>query len=102
MDISLCFIISCKVYKNYKSHLLFYVNNIKAFYPEAIILLVDNNSLYGKEFYKQFQDIKNVICLENTNESKFEVGAYNFGIEYIINNNLHFDYYVFTQDTMVL
>jgi hypothetical protein len=40
--------------------------------------------------------------LENTSESKFELGAYKFATEYIKNNNIKVDYYVCTQDTFVL
>ena len=99
---SLCFFIACKVVKNYISYLPKYINNIKTFYPDALILLIDNNSVDGPEFYKQFQNIKNVICLENTSESKFEQGAYNFGTKYIINNNLKYDYYICIQDTFIM
>jgi len=98
----LCFIIACKVYKNYKSYIPFYINNILSFYPDSSIILVDNNSKYGEEYYKQFNNNPNVIILNNDSESKFEVGAYNYGIKYIINNNLIYNYYIFTQDTMVL
>lgn len=101
-DTRVCFIIACKVYRNYKSFLSTYINNINSFYSNALILLIDNNSKYAKEFYKQFETIQNVVVLENTSESKFEVGAYNFGIQYIIDNNLSFDYFVCSQDTMVL
>lgn len=99
---SVCFIIACKVYKNYKSYIPFYVKNIKSFYKDYKIILVDNNSKYGKDFFKQFDDDSNIIVLENLSESKFEVGAYNYAIEYIKKNNLIYEYYVFTQDTMVL
>jgi hypothetical protein len=95
----LCFIIACKVYKYYTSYLSEYIKNINIFYPSAFILLVDNNSLYGKEFYKQFDGINNLKIIENISDSKFEQGAYNFGAKYIIDNNLKFEYYICTQDT---
>jgi len=100
-NIKICFIISCKINKNYKSYLSFYVNNINTYYSNAKIILVDNNSKH-KDIYKEFDENKNIIILENTSDSKFELGAYNFAIEYIITNNLSFDYYICTQDTMVL
>ena len=40
----LCFIISHKYYKSYKSFIKYYVDNIKKFYPNSFILIVDNNS----------------------------------------------------------
>ena len=97
---SLCFIIACKVYKNYPSYLEFYVSNIQEYYPSALIILVDNNSSY-KEYFNIFKDTS-VIVIENTSESKFEVGAYKFATEYIKKNNIKVDYYVCTQDTFVL
>lgn len=98
---SLCFIIACKVYRSYESYIPLYVSNIKEYYPEALILLVDNNSSYT-EFYNQFSSMKNVLVLENTSEGKFELGAYKFATEYIKSNNLKFDYYLCSQDTFVL
>lgn len=98
---SLCFIIACKVYRSYDSYIPFYVSKIKEYYPEAMIILVDNNSDYS-ELYTQFSSMNNLIVLENTSESKFELGAYKFATEYIKNNNLKFDYYVCSQDTFVL
>ena len=98
---SLCFIIACKVYRTHVSYIPFYISKIKEYYPEALIILVDNNSVY-KEFYQQFEGVKNIILLENTSDSKFELGAYKFATYYIHFNNLLYDYYVCTQDTFVL
>lgn len=97
----LCFIITCKVYHNYTSYLTMYVNNIINFYNDSLIILVDNNSDYS-EYFNQFRNIKNVVILENISEQKFEIGANNFAINYIINNNLIFDYYICTGDTFIL
>jgi hypothetical protein len=97
----LCFIIGCKQYKNYTSYLSFYISNIKKYYPSAFIILVDNNSNY-KEVYDSFKDMENIILLENTSDSKFEIGAYMYATEYIQSNNLIFDYYICTQDTFIL
>ena len=83
----LCFIIACKVYKNYKSYLPFTIKNINEFYPNSTIILVDNNSKYS-EYYNIFKNEQNIILLENTSSCKFELGAYNFATKYIIDNNL--------------
>ena len=98
---SLCFIIACKLYRQYPIYLEHYVSNIQKFYPSALTILVDNNSSYN-EYYERFMDMKNVVCIENTSESKFELGAYKFATEYIKQNTLNFDYYVCTQDTFIL
>jgi len=98
---SLCFVIACKVYRTHISYIPFYVSKIKEYYPGALIILVDNNSVY-KEFYDQFKGIENLVLLENTSESKFELGAYKFATNYIHANNYIFDYYICTQDTFVL
>ena len=97
----LCFIIACKVYKNYKSYLPFTIKNINEFYPNSTIILVDNNSKYS-EYYNIFKNEQNIILLENTSSCKFELGAYNFATKYIIDNNLYFDYYACIQDNVVL
>jgi len=51
-----------------------------------------------------FENYKNVIIITNNDECKFEIGAYNVGIKYLIANNLieNYHYYVFTQDNFVL
>jgi len=101
-NLKLCFIIASKVYKDQITLLPSYMLNILTFYPSATIIVVDNNSKYGPIFYKQFEDFKNIIILENTSPSKFEVGAYNYAAKYIFENNLYFDYYICTQDSLVL
>jgi hypothetical protein len=98
---SLCFIIACKCYKTYDSYIPFYVSNINEYYPDAKIILVDNNSVY-KDPLLAVKDNPSVTILENTSPSKFELGAYNFAAEYILQNNLEYDYYICTQDTFVL
>lgn len=100
-DPSLCFIIACKQYAHYPSYLEFYVDNINRFYPTAKIILVDNNSTYT-EIFTRLQQKPNVTVLINTSIGKFEIGAYKFATEYIIQNNLTYDYYICTQDTFVL
>jgi hypothetical protein len=100
----LCFIISHKYYRGYESYLTHYIDNINKFYKNTYILVIDNNSTYIEDIYIQLKKYNNVKLLINDSDSKFEVGAYTYGINYIINNNLVnlFDYYIFTQDTMVL
>ena len=44
----------------------------------------------------------NVTIIPNNTNCKYELGAYKVGINYVINNNLSFDYYIFTQDTLII
>lgn len=98
---SVCFVIANKYYRNYPSHLNHYVNNIIKFYKNSFVLIVDNNSKYISDFKFEYD---NVVLLDNTSECKFELGAYKFGIKYLIENNMisKYNYYVFAQDTFVL
>jgi len=98
--LKLCFIIACKVFKESKIYIDIVITNINLFYPDSTIILVDNNSNY-KEYFDQFKSMKNVIILENTSDSKFELGAYNFAISYIIDKKLKFNYYTLLQDVMI-
>jgi DNA-binding XRE family transcriptional regulator len=98
--LTLCFIIACRVSKNHKTYINYTIENINNFYPNSTIILVDNNSIYS-EYFNQFKGMKNLIYLLNTSESKYELGAYNFAIEYIKKNNLHFNYYTFLQDLLI-
>jgi hypothetical protein len=102
-NFKLCFIIACKVYKTFPSFIDTTIKNINTFYPKSTIILVDNNST-NKEYFNQFKNVKNVkkvIIIENTSDSKFELGAYNYAIKYLINNKLKFDYYTLLQDTVI-
>jgi len=100
----LCFIIAHRYYRNYKSYMKFYVENINKFYKNSLIIIVDNNSKYFDDIKKLLNNYENIIFLINNSECKFEIGAYNVGINYIINNNLieKYNYYIFSQDTFVL
>jgi hypothetical protein len=100
-ELNLCFIIACKIYNNYKCYLPFYVSKIKEYYPNALTILVDNNSK-NPEIFKTLKNQENVIVIENTSDSKFEVGAYKIATEYIKINNLKYNYYICTQDTFIL
>ena len=100
-DNKVCFIIALKYYRNYPTHIKEYVDSINKFYNNSFILIVDNNSTYIEDIKFEYN---NVIIITNTSDSKFEMGAYNFGINYIIENNLtdNYEYYIFTQDTFIL
>jgi hypothetical protein len=103
---SICFIISCKYYRNYTSYIKFYIDNIINFYTNYLIIIIDNNSININDLVLLFNHInyKNIIILTNNIECKFEIGAYKIGIMYLFKNNLinNYDYYVFTQDNFVL
>jgi hypothetical protein len=99
------FIIAHKYYRTYKSYIKYYVDNIQKFYGDRVyIVIVDNQSKYLDDIIKIFENYERVTILINTSECKFEQGAYNIGIKYILENNLFeiFDYYVCTQDTFIL
>jgi hypothetical protein len=100
----ICFIIATKYNRNYKSYLKFYVDNIQKFYKDSYILIIDNNSKYVNDIILLFQEYNNLKIIINNSDCKFEIGAYNEGIRYILNNNLleKYDYYVFSQDNFVL
>lgn len=100
---NLCFIIAHKYYRSYVNYTNEYVKNIKTFYPNAKIIIVDNNSTHVNPC---FEDLKKngVIILENDNQCKFELGAYKVAINYLNQNNLikEKSYFIFTQDNFVL
>jgi len=101
---NLCFIIAHKYCRNYKIYIKYYIDNINKFYNNSLVIIVDNNSKYIDDIKILLNDYKNVLLLTNNTESKFEPGAYNVGINYIINNNLleNYDYYIFTHDNFIL
>jgi hypothetical protein len=98
------FVIAHKYYRGYESYLKHYLNNIHSFYKNSYALIVDNNSSYIEDVKEQIKDIENTELIINDSSQKFELGAYNYGIQYLINKNMinDFDYFVFTQDTFVL
>jgi len=105
-DYKVCFMIANKYIRNYPSFIDHYVENIQNCYKNSLILIIDNNSDNFEDInirLKKYEN-NNLVIITNTSESKFELGAYKFGINYIINNNLlsKYDYYIFTQDTFVL
>jgi len=102
----ICFIIANKYIKGYVSFVDYYIENINKFYKDCLILIVDNNSVYFDEFSEKIKNVinNNTVVLINNGECKFELGAYKFGMKYLIQNNLldKYDYYICTQDTFVL
>jgi len=98
------FIIAHKYYRGYESYVEYYINNIKKFYKESLIIIVDNNSTYVEDIFSNLRKYDNVVLLENNIDCKFEIGAYRVGLKYIIDNNLlnKYSYVVLTQDTFVI
>jgi rRNA-processing protein FCF1 len=99
------FIIAQKYYRGHVSYVKHYVENILEFYGENCkIIIVDNNSNYPEDIWETLPKNKNIILLTNDIECKFELGAYQVGINYVIENNLldHYDYYVCTQDNFII
>ena len=100
------FVIAHKYYRGYPSYIKYYITNIQKFYKNSYILIVDNNSTYLEDIQESLKDIDNtnIQLIVNDSSQKFELGAYNYGIQYLINNDLvnSFDYVVFAQDTFVL
>jgi hypothetical protein len=103
-DVSIFFVISLKYYREKPTYIKEYVSNIFKFYPNSFILIVDNNSENIEDINEFFINYSNINIITNTSESKFELGAYNFGINYILENGLNddYEYFVFTQDTFVI
>ena len=101
-EIKLCFVIASRYIRGYPTYIKTYVDNINTFYKDSFILIVDNNS---PQFEEDIHfDCTNVKVVTNTSECKFELGAYKFGVGYLLENNIvnSYEYFVFTQDTFVL
>jgi hypothetical protein len=100
----LVFIITHKYFRQYENYLKYYIDNITKFYPNALIIVVDNNSPYKDENFSRIEKRDNIILLDNNIECKFEYGGYQVGIKYLLDNNLltNFDYIICAQDTFVL
>ena len=97
------FIIAHKYYRKYESFIEFYINNINTFYnDDADILIVDNNSTHYQDIEDKVSKYNNVTFIINTSDSKFELGAYRFGINYLGDKIKEYEYIVFSQDTFVL
>jgi hypothetical protein len=100
----LCFIIAHKYFREIPTYIKIYVDNIFKFYSDAFVLIVDNNSDNSNDINIEFKNYSNLVIIENISESKYEIGAFTFGLNWIIRNNLlsSYDYYIFTQDTLIL
>jgi hypothetical protein len=98
------FIIAHKYIKGYISYTEHYINNINKFYENALIIVVDNNSISKDDIFDDLKKYENVVLLDNNIESKFELGAYTVGLRYLIDNNLYkdYDYITMTQDTFII
>ena len=101
---NICFIIAHKYFRGYESYLKYYIDNIQEFYPEALTIVVDNNSVYGDDIFDDLQEYDKVIILENNSESKFEIGAYCEGIRCVLKEGVDqdYEYFVFTQDNYII
>tara|TARA_R110000824_G_C15200300_1_gene675629 strand:+ start:1546 stop:2355 length:810 start_codon:yes stop_codon:yes gene_type:complete len=101
---NICFIIAHKYFRGYTSYLEHYIENIQKFYPEALTIVVDNNSNYKEDVFSLVEGKDRVVFLNNDSDSKFELGAYRVGSKYVLDNGLEkdYNYFVFAQDTFVL
>jgi hypothetical protein len=99
-----CFIIAHKYFRGYESYLKYYVEQILNFYSNSLIVIIDNNSNYKEDVFKTLPENEKIILLDNDIECKFELGAYQVGLNYIIKNELinKYDYYIFSQDNFIL
>jgi hypothetical protein len=99
------FIIAHKYFRGYTSYLKHYIENIFKFYGNnCLIIIVDNNSNYPSDVFSTLPVNDNLIILNNDIACKFELGAYQVGIKYILDNNIlnNYDYYVCTQDNFII
>jgi hypothetical protein len=98
------FIIAHKYVRGYPSYTEYYINNIQKHYPEALTIVVDNNSEHRDDIFKRLLLYNNVVLLDNNIDCKFELGAYQVGMKYILDNGLqnYYDYFMCTQDLYIL
>lgn len=101
---NLVFVIAHKYVRGYVSYIKYYIDKINELYPKSQIIVVDNNSKNINDIKDLFNNYENVILLENNIECKFEIGAYQVGIDYLIEKNIlhNFSYAICTQDTYLL
>lgn len=98
------FIIAHKYFRGYNSYTEYYIQNIKKFYENSLIIVVDNNSEYKEDIFNNLEKYDNVVLLSNDIESKFELGAYTVGLKYMIDKGIekNYDYIVMTQDNFII
>ena len=98
------FIIAHKYFRGYESYVEYYIQNIQRFYQDSLVLVVDNNSVYRDDIFNNLKKYDNVILLDNNVVCKFEIGAYQVGLKYLIDNNLvnSYDYIVLSQDNFII
>jgi len=98
------FIIAHKYFRGYDSYSEYYVQTIQKYYEDSLIIFVDNNSTHKEDIFVNLRNYKNVILLDNDIDCKFEIGAYQVGMKYLLDNSLinDYSYIVFTQDTFIL
>jgi hypothetical protein len=99
-----CFIIAHKYFRGYPSYLKLYTERIFNHYPNALVIVVDNNSVYKDDIFSTLNPALNIVLLDNNIESKFELGAYQVGLSHLIDKGLTGDYrYIaLTQDNFIL
>ena len=98
------FIIAHKYIRGHATYLKYYTDNIKKYYPQALTIVVDNNSNHIDEIFQTLEQSDQLVLLTNSIDCKFEIGAYRVGMRYLIDNNIldNYKYIVCTQDTFVL
>jgi hypothetical protein len=98
------FIIAHKYFRGWESYLNYYINNIFEYYESPLVIVVDNNSKYKNDIFEKLDKKNEVVLLDNDIESKFELGAYQVGLRYMIEQNLHneYDYVVLSQDNFII
>ena len=97
------FIIANKYHRKLNTLLDLYITNIKNCYnDDADILIVDNNSENINDIELLIKKYNNCTLIINNSSSKYELGAYRYGIEYIGNNITNYEYIIFTQDNFIL
>jgi hypothetical protein len=96
----LCFVIAHKYFKGYESCIKQYVETIVDSYPDARVLIVDNNSGYLNEVFQDIDWCDGVTWIDNKKPGKFEIGAYYAAMCH--EDLSQYGYVVFSQDNFIL